>query len=306
MTTVSEWIEKSPYSEALGIVAESVEESRIALALPFRETNSNPGGALHGGVAASLSVVGAQAVARGALGAGSGPWHTVAFQINYLAEGTYSLSMTARDYSPGSQDGIEISSRASTHQVRIALERGSGFRARVVDSSGQPVRGAMALVRDTTGNMIPMQPANSDNGGQLVVRGLAQGTYQVSVLHRAFATGRFTVKVDGKDREQTFQLQDGGAARLQVVDVRRNGIAGATIQLTDSRGNNPLQDGEIFSLGAQGRGPAIVTDGQGFVSVDRIPPGSYRVTATRNGKSSRPESVRIRAGEVAEAQLTIR
>ncbi len=228
------------------------------------------------------------------------------FQINYLAEGTYSLSVTARDYSPGSQDGIEISSRASTHQVRIALERGSGFRARVVDSSGQPVRGAMALVRDTTGNMIPMQPANSDNGGQLVVRGLAQGTYQVSVLHRAFATGRFTVKVDGKDREQTFQLQDGGAARLQVVDVRRNGIAGATIQLTDSRGNNPLQDGEIFSLGAQGRGPAIVTDGQGFVSVDRIPPGSYRVTATRNGKSSRPESVRIRAGEVAEAQLTIR
>lgn len=85
MTRVGSWICDSPYSRALGVELHSLEDGSAELGLPFKEDNSNPGGALHGGVAASLSVIGAQAVTRAALGADSGPWHTVAFQINYLA-----------------------------------------------------------------------------------------------------------------------------------------------------------------------------------------------------------------------------
>jgi len=85
MDHVKNWIETAPYSRALGVKLDDVKEDGARLVLPFAEQNSNPGNALHGGVAASLSVIGAQAVARAALGADSGPWHTVAFQINYLA-----------------------------------------------------------------------------------------------------------------------------------------------------------------------------------------------------------------------------
>ena len=46
--------ESAPYVQRLGCVIEGLEEDRAALALPFREENSNPGGALHGGVHASL------------------------------------------------------------------------------------------------------------------------------------------------------------------------------------------------------------------------------------------------------------
>lgn len=82
---VHSWVDSSPYTLALGVKLEALTETAATLALPYRDSNSNPGKALHGGVAASLSVVGSHAVARASLGESSGPWHTVGFQINYLA-----------------------------------------------------------------------------------------------------------------------------------------------------------------------------------------------------------------------------
>lgn len=79
------WLTTSPYIQTLGIVAKRVTAEDAVLELPFDEENCNPGGVLHGGVAASLSVIGAHAVSRATLGAEAGPFHTVGFQINYLA-----------------------------------------------------------------------------------------------------------------------------------------------------------------------------------------------------------------------------
>ncbi len=85
MDEVKSWVEKSPYGLALGVSLSQLSEQAAQLTLPYRDENSNPGRVLHGGVAASLSVISAQAVARAALGPESGPWHTIGFQINYLA-----------------------------------------------------------------------------------------------------------------------------------------------------------------------------------------------------------------------------
>ena len=85
MEFVRSWIEKSGYSAALGVGLDALSEESAKLVLPFRDENSNPGKALHGGCAASLAVIGAHAVTRAALGEDSGPWHTAAVQIDYLA-----------------------------------------------------------------------------------------------------------------------------------------------------------------------------------------------------------------------------
>jgi len=79
------WVEDAPYARALGVRAETLSEDRVRLRLPFAEANANPGKALHGGCAASLASIGAQAVARGALGPESGPWHSAGLQVSYLA-----------------------------------------------------------------------------------------------------------------------------------------------------------------------------------------------------------------------------
>ncbi|MDG2336257.1 MAG: PaaI family thioesterase [Myxococcota bacterium] len=89
MEAIRDWVEASPYTRLLGTKLESIEttesETTARILLPFREQNSNPGNALHGGCAATLAAVGGQCVARAAMGADAGPWHTASVQVNYLA-----------------------------------------------------------------------------------------------------------------------------------------------------------------------------------------------------------------------------
>ncbi len=85
MDFVRDWIEKSGYTAALGVALDELTEEEARLALPFAESNTNPGKALHGGCAASLGVVGGQVLARANLGEDSGPWHTCGLQVNYTA-----------------------------------------------------------------------------------------------------------------------------------------------------------------------------------------------------------------------------
>ena len=78
-------LESTPYVASLGVAVETVEEGHVRLKLPFAEGNSNPGGVLHGGVAASLLAIGSRAVARSVLSADSGPWTLGQLQVNYLS-----------------------------------------------------------------------------------------------------------------------------------------------------------------------------------------------------------------------------
>ncbi|MCW5890981.1 MAG: hotdog fold thioesterase [bacterium] len=49
------------YAAALGVLVESASDGAARLRVPFADANANPGGALHGGVAASLIAIGAAA-----------------------------------------------------------------------------------------------------------------------------------------------------------------------------------------------------------------------------------------------------
>jgi uncharacterized protein (TIGR00369 family) len=72
------------YAETLGMQIVELAEEHARLVLPFREANANPGGALHGGCAASLAAAGAHAVAAQALGDET-PLVTASLQVTYLA-----------------------------------------------------------------------------------------------------------------------------------------------------------------------------------------------------------------------------
>ncbi len=82
---VHSWFKRSGYALALGAQLAHLSEDSARILLPYKDANSNPGKALHGGCAASMASLGGQAVARAALGPDSGPWHTSGLQVNYLS-----------------------------------------------------------------------------------------------------------------------------------------------------------------------------------------------------------------------------
>ncbi len=131
-TLARRWIEEAPFARELGVALESLDAERARLRLPFRERNANPGGALHGGVAASLALLGAGALARGAQGEAAAPWHTAGVQVAYLSAAL---------------------SEAVVAEVEL-LRRGVELcfvGVRVETETGKPVASATALLRGRAG-----------------------------------------------------------------------------------------------------------------------------------------------------------
>lgn len=73
------------YAGELGAVVEAVDAERSRVRVPFRDANSNPGGALHGGVAASLVDVAASLVGRAGADGGDVAHAVVDCSVSYLA-----------------------------------------------------------------------------------------------------------------------------------------------------------------------------------------------------------------------------
>jgi len=145
--SVKIWLEKAPYSGALGVQVDSLSDTSARFTLPYKDENSNPGKVLHGGVAASMICLGGQAVARLALGEEAAPWHTCALQVNYLA--------AAID-------------QAIVGEARL-LRKGKELchtEVRITSDQGKPIAEGIATVRGRFGKReTPGAVARGDDGG---------------------------------------------------------------------------------------------------------------------------------------------
>ena len=140
------WIEQSPYGASLGVEVEAMGESEVRLRLPYKDENSNPGKALHGGVAASMIAIAGQALSRTALGAESGPWHTTASQVGYLSAAI----------------GEPI------HAVATLLRKGKEIcfsNVRVETDAGKPIAQGLTIVRGRFDADEPERPKSAGDAG---------------------------------------------------------------------------------------------------------------------------------------------
>ena len=86
LATLAARVAAAPYCERLGIVVEALEADRARIRVPYKDENSNPGRALHGGVAAStIDIAGVLAGASGFAGSERFDAGTLDLAVDYLA-----------------------------------------------------------------------------------------------------------------------------------------------------------------------------------------------------------------------------
>jgi len=226
---VKDWVDQSPYGNSLGLKLAAIDDDTAAIALPFAEANANPGNALHGGVAASAALIAAHALARHVLGAETGPWHTMDFQINYLAAAIgENINATARLLRRGkelcfmtvdvatdegkaiAQCSIAVRGRQGREAVETPLAAGDdgevdpGFMAdRIANNPFISGRGiAMDFMRDGRVRlMMPWQDSNGDQGG-----GVHEGA-ALALLDTAGAMCSWSITGLGKFKASTPSIQ---------------------------------------------------------------------------------------------------
>ncbi len=83
---LAERFARLPYAATVGMRVESIDLDRVRVRVPFRDENANPGGALHGGVAASaIEAAGSLAAWTGLEARPDLETGTVDLSVNYLA-----------------------------------------------------------------------------------------------------------------------------------------------------------------------------------------------------------------------------
>jgi uncharacterized protein (TIGR00369 family) len=231
---VAEWVAKSGYTAALGVELERVDAESALLWLPFAAHNCNPGKALHGGCAASLAVTGAHAVARAALGADSGPWHTPALQVNYLAAAIEE----------------DVTARATL------LRRGKEMCFVEVDvtrEDGKPIAHATAAVRARFGAP-PAQPyacapdhGRSEPGpmGPGVERMPFAAARGLAVEHMTGGTSRIAMPVRAENADASGGTHEG--AVLALLDTTGAMAAWATTGIGPYKASTPSLQAQILA-----------------------------------------------------------
>ncbi|RIK91092.1 MAG: hypothetical protein DCC71_25235 [Proteobacteria bacterium] len=196
------WIEGSDYARTLGVALEAIAPEAARIALPFAEGNTNPGGVLHGGVAASLVSLAAQAVARATLGAEAAPFTSASLQVTYLAAAKeQAVVAEARRLRAGKElVFVDVAVRAD---------------------DGREIAQGLAAVRGAFGSKPSLPAARGDDGaadpgpmGPHIAKTPFMGRLGLAVEHMTGGTSRIALPLRASLRDAAGGLHEGAALAL--------------------------------------------------------------------------------------------
>jgi uncharacterized GH25 family protein len=226
------------------------------------------------------------------------------FLLENLPAGSYSLKAFADGYADGRVEGLALDEGKGSVETRVALERGVDLQLRVVDQSGQPVAQAMALLRDSAGEMVFFQnPRFSNQEGLIELTGVRPGVYRATALHRSYASQSVTVRAPADGQETTITLRPGGKLQVQVVNRQSKPVEGAEVAILNDKGENVAEDGLFLAM--MGGGGSSMTGSAGSLVLDQLSPGTYRAVASRGKTKSREEKLSVAEGKLESVRLTL-
>jgi hypothetical protein len=180
------------------------------------------------------------------------------YEVTDLAADFYDISAyLPPEFIPTLISGFELTASSA---LDLTLERGGSIRGVVYDASGAPLEGAFV-----SANGPGFDSTNSDFDGSYLLDGLAPGTYTVTAQAPFPGVGydvtETVVVVGGQETDQDLHLLLGGGLEVTVVNGSGEGIADASVSVSDITG-------PVFTDS---------TDGDGFIAFPDVRPGSVTV-----------------------------
>lgn len=223
------------------------------------------------------------------------------FLVEDVAEGTWTLRVTAPERAPAVVSEIVVRPGRTTDVGRVRLARGGSVRGQVVGPDELPIQGASLRAERPQSLFMSFgdEPTvTSDASGLFELRGLAAGKTDVVASHPRYAEGRVSdVEVDAA-RPAEVRIRLGNGGRIEGTARRRNG--------------SPM-GGAMIRVWGQGQGftsPLSATVApDGSFSVERVPAGPVSVNLMEgsgggySGVASK--EIEIRDGETARVELVV-
>jgi hypothetical protein len=219
------------------------------------------------------------------------------FRIEGAPVGTVSVSATLSSRSFGTRRSsatqtVELSA-GSSQQVTIEFRGDTSVRGRIT-RNGTPLGGATVAFYPRQGGSQTSASVTADEQGSYQVSGLESGEYTVMVVDsQRFSPYSTTYNVRGAG---TFDIEFKAASiRGRVVNAGTNeAIPDASVQF------RPAQAAAGFTMPR-----SAVTDPSGGFAIDFVPPGSYVVTASREGFGNQVLELQVGDGGRDDVELKL-
>ena len=209
------------------------------------------------------------------------------YTLTDVAPGTYVVEASAQGFASSFSQRFTVSQGQSLSGVTIEAGKGGSIKARIVDSEGNPVQGALVSTHDNTwtddaftralGDLFPTnataKKVRSNKNGRFKISGLTPENYQLRIQAQGHSR---LIKTDvlvseGRDTDLgTIRMVAGGGVSGLVVDQAGQPIVGARVTLrVDGRPVTVFEPRETKSSGG------------GRYTFSNVPAGSYKIMAMR-------------------------
>ncbi len=230
------------------------------------------------------------------------------FQICNFDPGAYVIMIEAPGMATAISDKFTIADNQAPVSITVRTSLGGSIKGRVVDPSGNPIKGALIASRDNSieddmdpmfGNLIgttaTARKTRSDRDGNFELKMLAAADYRLMITHPNYTHG----VVSGL-RVVEGQTTDSGA-----VTLRGGGVLSGKV--LDQAGK-PVGRGfvHVVSVDNATVGFDARTDTEGRYSIAHLPAGNYEVSAMRAAPGSGADPFQsISEQQASHAQVNV-
>jgi len=248
------------------------------------------------------------------------------FVLGDLAAGRYVLTVNVPGYDGWTSEEIVLSRDAPDAKLEVRVGRSGPWGALKVvvqDPTGLPVTEVnRVLLHDPDSEVVAM----TDFGVAVPVRLEAPaGRHLLRVRVDGFLPESCNVEVrKGREDEVTVTLRAAGHVRIEVVDIAGEEVRDFRLAIFDVDGeeldfdlrgrsgpddfdvelaSEPLFPEQLAMQGTVGKNQVVPN---GPVEMKNLPPGRYRIVATREGVNPAEATVDVEASATAKLKLTLR
>lgn len=241
------------------------------------------------------------------------------FKLTRMPEGNYRLTASGgngrrqnRKYGEVKVGPFAIDGRAVLDNVLITLPFAGKVTGMVRDGNGAPVvgaeigyvlEGASKPRGDELTDLFGVQrrPVRSGDGGTFLVEGLTPGSYAFTADRDDKTSEPADVTVaENTEASVTLTLIRGATLKIRVRNIDGTLLRPGDVQILDSRGEAVTKRMSAFSIFRRFMGNQDKKDDSGWREFGNVPPDTYTVVVSEEGKPDKRYTKTIKDGETVE------
>jgi uncharacterized GH25 family protein len=247
---------------------------------------------------------------------GEGGWHDVkgwtqtdaggGFAFQGLEPASFRLRASGQGLAARVTEPFSVGTGEAKDLGVVRLENGGVVSGRVTDDRGAAVEGIGVSLKNGRGESVFLfSIAGSGSDGRYSVESVELGTYTIRFEGKGYAPVEKPVEVTAAGATVDAVVSRGGSLTVRVENERAEPVAGARVELYDSRGQRLTKTLSIANLFDA---DVSKTSEAGTTTIPDLAPAPYTVRVVKEGMTlvGDPPVVSVASGATASARLVVR